>query len=205
MIIELNSDNLFINVGASFKLAPTNTETILITFMFKQLNWVERKFNFDFPVEIFPSILERFRGTPARLEETIKNLSEEILILKPEGKWSIKEHAGHLTDLEELGEKRLDDFLNRKKILSAADMSNKKTTEANYNQKNITQLLKEFRQAREHIVNRLNNLTKDQATIISVHPRLNQKMRVIDWAYFMAEHDDHHITKIREIINLGQS
>jgi len=168
--------------------------------MFKQLNWVERKFNFDFPVEIFPVILERFRGTPARLEEMTGNLSEEILTYKPEGKWSIKEHAGHLIDLEELGEKRISDFLSGKEILSPADMSNKKNSEAGYNQKNIYDILKEFRSAREHIVKRLENFTKEKAAIVSIHPRLNQPMRIIDWVYFMSEHDDHHLTSIRLIV-----
>jgi hypothetical protein len=169
--------------------------------MFTQLNWVERKFKFDFPVEIFPSILERFRGTPVRLEEITKDLSEEVLTFKPNGKWSIKEHAGHLIDLEELGEKRLDDYMNGKKILSPADMSNKKTHEADHNQKNVNELLNEFRSAREHIIKRLENLAKEEAAVTSLHPRLNQKMRIIDWVYFMSEHDDHHLTKIREIIN----
>jgi hypothetical protein len=167
--------------------------------MFKQLNWVERKFDFNFPVEILPVIIERFRGVPARLEELTKNLSEEILIFKPEGKWSIKEHAGHLIDLEELGERRLDDYLDGKEILSPADMSNKKTYETDYNQKNIKEILKEFRNAREHIVSRLENLTKVQASLTSIHPRLNQKMRIIDWVYFMSEHDDHHLTSMRLI------
>ncbi|MDO8550232.1 MAG: DinB family protein [Ignavibacteria bacterium] len=181
--------------------------------MFKQLNWVDRKLNFsqrdvrkdsfggfpDFPLEIFPVIIERFRGTPARLEEITKDLFEKILTFNPDGKWSIKEHAGHLIDLEELGEKRLDDYLNGAEILSPADMTNKKTSEAGYNQKNINELLKEFRIAREHIIKRLENLTKEQASVISIHPRLNQKMRVIDWVYFMSEHDDHHLTSIRLI------
>jgi len=171
--------------------------------MFKQLNWVERKFIFDFPVEIFPSMLERFRGTPSRLEVTTKNLTEEALTFKPEGKWSIKEQIGHLIVLEELNIKRLDDFLNRKEILSAADMSNKKTHEANYNQKNINDLLKEFRETRKHIVDKLENFTKEQVAIVSLHPRLKQKMRVIDLIYFTSEHDDHHLAKIREIINSG--
>ena len=167
--------------------------------MFKQLNWVERKFDFNFPVEILPVIIERFRGVPARLEELTKNLSEEILIFKPEGKWSVKEHAGHLIDLEELGERRLDDYLDGKEILSPADMSNKKTYETDYNQKDIKEILKEFRNAREHIVSRLENLTKEQASLTSIHPRLNQKMRIIDWVYFMSEHDDHHLTSMRLI------
>jgi hypothetical protein len=169
--------------------------------MFTKLNLIERKFKFDFPVEIFPSILERFRGTPTRLEEITKDLSEEILTFKPNGKWSVKEHAGHLIDLEELGEKRLDDYMNGKEVLSPADMSNKKTYDAHHNQKDINKLLKEFRSAREHIIKRLENLTKEQTATTSLHPRLSQKMRIIDWVYFMSEHDDHHFTKIREIIN----
>jgi hypothetical protein len=170
--------------------------------MFTQLSWVERKFDFGFPVEIFPSILERFRGTPIRLDEITKGLSEENLTFKPNGKWSIKEQVGHLIDLEELGEKRLNDYMNGKEVLSPADMSNKKTYEADHNQKDIDGLLKEFKSAREHIINRLANLTKEQAAITSLHPRLNQKMRIIDWVYFMSEHDDHHLAKIREIINI---
>jgi len=172
--------------------------------MFKQVNWVERKFNFDFPVEFFPSILERFRGVPARLEEMTKILSEETLTIKPDGKWSIKEQVGHLIDLEELSEKRLDDYLDKKEILSPADMTNKKTSEGGYNQKNISELLKIFRTVREPLVQRLENLTEEEIAIVSIHPRLNQKMRIIDWVYFMSEHDDHHLTKIREIINNSQ-
>ncbi len=168
--------------------------------MFKQLNWIERKFEFNSPVEIFPVILERFRGTPARLEEMAKNLSEKILTDKRDGKWSIKEHAGHLIDLEELGEKRLTDYLSGKETLSAADMTNKKTYEANYNQTEMNTILKDFRAARENLVKRMENLTKEQAAIVSIHPRLNQKMRIIDWVYFMSEHDDHHLTSIRLIV-----
>ncbi len=36
---------------------------------------------------------------------------------------------------------------------------------------------------------------------IALHPRLNQPMRVIDLAQFVAEHDDHHIQTINELIN----
>lgn len=173
--------------------------------MFNQLPWVERKFDFDFSVEIFPSVLERFRGVTARLEEIAKDIDEDILIFKPAGKWSIKEHAGHLFDLEELGEKRLDDYMIGKEILSSADITNKKTSEADYNQKDIRDIIKLFRDARERIVQRLENLTREQVSLTAIHPRLNQKMRVIDWVYFMAEHDDHHLASIRLIKNYIQN
>ena len=171
--------------------------------MFKQINWVERKFDFNFPVTVFPCTIERFRGTPARLEEMTKGLSEKTLIVKPDGKWSVKEQIGHLLELEKLGEKRLDDFLAGAETLSAADMTNRATIEADYNSKQLNDILKEFRSARQSIISRLEKLDEKQAAISSIHPRLNQKMRIIDWVYFMSEHDDHHLTSIRLIIESG--
>jgi uncharacterized damage-inducible protein DinB len=35
---------------------------------------------------------------------------------------------------------------------------------------------------------------------ISVHPRLNQPMRLIDSLYFVAEHDDHHIAAMSNLL-----
>src|ERR1035441_8564625 len=35
-------------------------------------NWFERKFEFSFPVELYPNLCVRLRGTPARIEEIIR-------------------------------------------------------------------------------------------------------------------------------------
>ncbi len=35
-------------------------------------NWFERKFEFSFPVELYPDLCMRLRGTPARLEEIVR-------------------------------------------------------------------------------------------------------------------------------------
>jgi len=35
---------------------------------------------------------------------------------------------------------------------------------------------------------------------MSVHPRLQQPMRLVDSLYFVAEHDDHHIAKISGLL-----
>lgn len=35
------------------------------------------------------------------------------------------------------------------------------------------------------------------------HPRLGSPMRVIDLAYFVAEHDDHHMARLRELVTDG--
>src|ERR1700732_392655 len=62
--------------------------------------WFERKFEFSFPVEFYPNLATRLRGTPARLEEILRGRSHEILVKKEPGNWSAQEHAGHLLDLE---------------------------------------------------------------------------------------------------------
>lgn len=164
--------------------------------MVKQTKWTERKFNFDFPVGVFPSLVERFRGTPARLEEIIRTLPGNILATRLDGGWSIQEHVGHLLDLESLGEQRLIDFSSHAKVLTSADMTNRKTHEANHNARPVENILKEFRTARLRLVRKLELMEESEVGWPSLHPRLNIPMRLLDWCYFMAEHDDHHIARI---------
>ena len=90
--------------------------------MIAKTKWIERKFDFTFPLGLFPCILERLRGTPARLFEMTGSMPDEIAGKKMNDGWSIKEHIGHLSDLEELHEGRIDDFLSGLKTLCAADM-----------------------------------------------------------------------------------
>jgi hypothetical protein len=49
-----------------------------------------------------------------------------------------------------------------------------------------------------HFVNKLLSLDDNQLLNASLHPRLKTPMRVIDLAYFVAEHDDHHLARVRE-------
>lgn len=128
-------------------------------------------------------------------------LTEEQLCSRTEGKWSIKEEIGHLSDLEELHDGRIDDFLQRKEILRAADMSNAKTVGADHNSKSLEQLLSEFSQKRNHYIKRLEALDDDTQRFRSIHPRLKVPARPVDMAYFTAEHDDHHLASVRKVLN----
>lgn len=160
--------------------------------------WFDRTFHLGLPVDVLPNILERLRGTSARLEETIHSLPSTILTEKTDGKWSIQEHVGHLWDLEDLHDGRIDDFLNRATSLRPADLYNAKTNNANHNAAAVDTLLASFRKSRQHFVQRIETL--DEATLhhLALHPRLKEQMRVVDMAYFVAEHDDHHLASIRE-------
>jgi uncharacterized damage-inducible protein DinB len=161
--------------------------------------WVERVFDFKQPVGVFPSTLERLRGTPARLEELTRGLAPEILTARVGGGWSIQEQVGHLSDLDELHAGRLDDYDRGLATLRPADMTNRKTHEAGHNAARLEDLLAAFRAGRAEFVGRLEGLDEEQLSRSALHPRLNEQMRVCDMALFTAEHDDHHLASITEL------
>jgi uncharacterized damage-inducible protein DinB len=163
--------------------------------------WFERKFTFAFPVEQYPNLCARLRGTPARMEEMLRGVDRETLVRKPEGKWSIQEHAGHLLDLEELWIQRVGDFVERSDdTLAAADLTNRKTDEANHNARPLESILTEFRAARGLLLSRLEKLPERAFGGSKLHPRLRQPMRLVDHLYFAAEHDDHHLARVWEMM-----
>ena len=163
----------------------------------KPLPWLERTFDFSFNAGMFPAYMERVQGTPARLEEFISGIHPAILIKKPNGKWSIQEHAGHLVDLDDLHEGRLEDYKAGNEILRPADMKNLKTEDAGHNEKDIGEILKEFRNARQSFVSKILEFSDEELVQSALHERLGKQMRVVDLAFFVAEHDDHHMALMR--------
>src|SRR6185312_10277933 len=158
--------------------------------MVQQIKWIDRKFNFDQPIGLFPLTLDRLSGTALRLIGYTANLPKEVLTRKNGTAWSIQEHVGHLIDLEELHEGRIDDYLAGKEVLRAADMQNTKTNEANHNNAEIHELLYKFAKARNKFIKRLEILDEETLNRRALHPRLNQQIRPVDLALFVAEHDD---------------
>jgi hypothetical protein len=170
--------------------------------MSKYLKWTDRTFQFTFPVEVYPEMIERLRGTPARLEDRVESIAPEILARRDDERWSIQENAGHLLDLESLVSGRLDEYLADATVLHAADMSNRKTYEAEHNQLAMQTILADFRNQRMELVSRLDNLPFERFAAVAHHPRLNTSMRLVDMLFFQAEHDDFHMARISELIRL---
>jgi uncharacterized damage-inducible protein DinB len=168
--------------------------------MITQTPWIERKFEFNFPIGMLPVIIERLRGTLPHIQDIIKDKTDEELSQKVEGAWSVKEQVGHLYDLEELWYGRLEDFLSGEQTLRAADMRNTKTHNADHNKKKIEKLLEQFSSARDKLIEKVRNADDEAASFTALHPRLQQPMRLIDALFFVAEHDDHHLSKIRELL-----
>ena len=166
--------------------------------MIQQTSWFERKFDLNFPIGLFPVIVTRLEGTLPRIAAIIKNLDEAILTRKPNGEWSVKEQVGHLYDLEELWYGRVEDFLSGSEVLRAADLRNTKTHQADHNKKPINGLLEQFFSARNKLIDKVKDIDEATASLTSLHPRLKTPMRLIDHLFFICEHDDHHLAKIRQ-------
>jgi uncharacterized damage-inducible protein DinB len=139
--------------------------------------WFERKFNFSFDVDEYTNIYQRLKQTPAVLETVLLNIPEQKLAHKPDGTWSIKEHTGHLSVLEPLWRARIQDILDKKAVLTPADLNNSATSEAGFNQFDITVLLQRFSEERQQTLSLLESININDHSHTSLHPRMQQPMR----------------------------
>jgi uncharacterized damage-inducible protein DinB len=164
------------------------------------IKWADRQFQFTFPVGVYPELIERLRGTPARLAERLTVVPTALLAQRHGGGWSMQEHAGHLADLDEtLFLRRLDDYENSVPILRAADMTNPGTEAAQHNRRPLADVLGECRAIRQRLVARLERLEAEAFARVARHPRLQCPMRLVDMLFFHAEHDDYHLARITEL------
>ncbi|MBK9098824.1 MAG: DinB family protein [bacterium] len=166
-----------------------------------KMKWFDKKFQFDLSQANYDRILKKLSENPDKISKLVSSLPEDVLIRKIDNRWSIKENVGHLIDLEELHDGRIDDFIEGKEKLRPADLNNRKTDEANHNSKDIFKLVNQFKIVRENFIKRMKSLDEKDLMKSSIHPRLQQSMRPIDMAQFILEHDEHHIETIKELIN----
>lgn len=161
----------------------------------QRTNWFDRNFPPIADNGLFPPILERLEGTPARLTDKIRRI-ERNLTLSINGKWSIQKEVGHLIDLEPLWHDRALQIIHNQSNLLAADLTNRKTHETDYDGMDIASLLAQFTSLRSNLMAVLRSVKDEDLENASIHPRLGTPMRLIDLAYFVAEHDDHHLAQM---------
>lgn len=164
------------------------------------MKWFERQFTFDLPLWMAPNVIERLRGTPARLEDRLNGISANRMVTRVGEQWTAQEQVGHLLDLEPLWLGRVEDICQDADMLRVADLENKKTHEANHNERPLIFLLSEFRKERKVLIDRLDVLSQEDFARTARHPRLLQPMRMLDLLFFVAEHDDHHLAAITRLL-----
>jgi hypothetical protein len=95
---------------------------------------------------------------------------------------------------------RVEDYLTGAPQLTAADLSNRKTHEAQHNRRAVVEILADFRSARSRLVGRVEKIDPSDLARTLLHPRMQTPMRLVDHLYFVAEHDEHHLAHIWELI-----
>lgn len=161
----------------------------------KRMDWFERSFTFGLPKGMLPFYLERLEGTIIRLEHRVAGVSDNILSTKYNDKWSVKQNIGHLAEVDRVANKRIDEIVAGVTVLSPAVFEPQ-----DYNPWPIEKVVEFFREARLSNINKYRGLSELHLSKGSTHPRLKVLMTPVDLAWFDAEHDDHHLLKISDII-----
>lgn len=182
--------------------------------------WMERKFHFQVEENILPAIRERLLGTIPRLEFKLRDTSlsylhqtkhveenlrrtfpsTEVQKRRIDGKWSIREQVGHLIDLEELWQGRIEDLRQGETVLRAWDLVNRQTFEAGHNERPLKDLLDHFTTIRRQTLAQIEEVDEALLFRTALHPRLQQPMHLQDLLLFVAEHDDHHLAMISYLL-----
>jgi len=162
--------------------------------------WFDRTWSFDLPVSAFGKLVDRLGSTADRMAELITGATDDQLRWHEPGAWSAKRHLGHLDDLHTLDDVRLREFLAGAERLTPADPKNRLTWETDHDAVPIEAIISRFRSHRDELVADMRRLSDTQIAAMSVHPRLGHPLRLIDWAYFVAEHDDHHLAAAKQAL-----
>lgn len=167
----------------------------------QQINWFERRFEFHTSVESFGSLTERMAGAPSLFLKRTSRISEKACQNKPEEKWSVKEHLGHLSVLEPVWRLRFQDIREERTVMEAADLSNRATHKADFNRQGLKVLCSLFQSERKKTLDLLAGFSHQELQKTSLHPRLKQQMNCCDLMLFVAEHDLHHLNQINNLLN----
>jgi hypothetical protein len=162
----------------------------------KQLAWFERQFTFGLPAGMLPFYLERLEGAISRIEKKVAGISNDVLSKKLDDKWSVKENIAHLAEVDEIALKRIDEMRQGISPLSPAVIQPGR----DYNAQSILEVLAFFMNNRKKNLEKYRGLTDGDLAKSSLHPRLKVQMTPVDLAWFDAEHDDHHLVRINEIL-----
>lgn len=160
--------------------------------------WFERQFTFGLPKGMLPFYLERLEGTIARLERKVAGFSDETLSSKFHDKWSVKQNIGHLAEVDQIANRRIDEMVAGTSVLSPAVFE----PGMDYNKQPVQQVLNYFATHRMNNLVKYRSLRDHELEARSLHPRLKLQMTPIDLAWFDAEHDDHHLVTITELLKV---
>lgn len=138
------------------------------------------------------------RETPIILADLVKKLDKTLLVAKPEEKWSIQEHAGHLLTIESLWIARFDDFVLGKPFLRPWNGTNADTDAGQFNLQAISQILDDFASIRNAHMNLLEKYLPKQDEMTCHHQGKGIDLTLRAHLEMMLKHDQDHLEIIRK-------
>jgi uncharacterized damage-inducible protein DinB len=166
---------------------------------FERPSWGERKFSFVHPPWMLADFIERLRGAVPRLRALVLDVNETDAHRQVDGRWSIAQNIGHLADVEELWQERLDDLRSGRKTYTPAVPARFQELAKRHQAIPIEDTIGELEDRRTILVDALANASPELQQASAFHERLQVPMRLVDCSQFYAEHDDHHLLRIREL------
>ena len=113
-----------------------------------------------------------------------------------EGKWTVKEVLGHITDTERVMSYRAF-CISRKEIRSLPGFEQDDyVKEANFNERSITNLLEDYRAVRKSTISLFKNFTED---MLNQKGTANEKeVSVLALLFIITGHEMHHLKILKE-------
>lgn len=164
--------------------------------------WAQRRFAFVHPPWMLHDFVERLRGLAPRLGPVLAGVDDETACRQPDGKWSIAQNVGHLSDVEELWQERLEDLRQGRASYTPADPARFQAAALRHQRRPLAATLEELHERRSRLIDALAEAPAALQRARAFHPRLGVEMRLVDCAQFYAEHDDHHLLRIRALRSL---
>jgi uncharacterized damage-inducible protein DinB len=172
---------------------------------FARPRWPERRFEFGKPLWMLADFLERLRGVTPRVSALLADVDEDLLHRQHEGAWSIVQNVGHLADVEDLWQERLEDLRHAREIYTPADPRRFQEAAERHRSRALPEIVAELAERRRALVEALASAPHTLQRASAYHERLLCRMRLIDCAQFYAEHDDHHLVRVRALLDLFQT
>lgn len=161
--------------------------------------WAERTFQFVHAPWMLADMIERLRGIVPRLRPLLSELDEVTAHRRHENTWSIAQNVGHLSDVEDLWQERLEDLRQGRETYTPADPARFQAAAERHQLRPLAATVAELAERRARLVEALVQAPPGLQRATAFHARLKTPMRLVDCAQFYAEHDDHHLLRIREL------
>ncbi len=164
--------------------------------------WSKRRFTFGQPHWMLADYVERLRGLAPRVTALVDGVSDDVAHRRHEGTWSIAQNIGHLADVEDLWQQRLEDLGRHRDIYTPADPSRFQQAAERHQARPLVEIIRELDHKRSQLVAAMIAAPRELQMASVFHERLQCRMRLIDCAQFYAEHDDHHLLRVRTLLGI---